>query len=71
MVWVLGVLALAFLVFLVLGAATGRVSLTSCCGVDASRDLRMRAAFEDVPVPAKQSGAESGPVPSHRPDGAR
>ncbi len=58
MVWVLGMLALGLLVLLVLGAATGRVSLTSCCVAgDASRDLRMRAAFEDVPMPAKEDGA--------------
>lgn len=50
MVWILGVLTAVFLVLLILGAISGRVSITSCCAVgDASRDLRMRAAFEDEP----------------------
>ncbi|CUR54304.1 conserved hypothetical protein [metagenome] len=33
---------------LVIGALSGRVRVTSCCATaDPSRDLRMRAAFED------------------------
>lgn len=44
---VLGVIALAFLVLLTVGAVSGRVTLTSCCSVaDPRRDSRMRAAFE-------------------------
>ncbi len=63
MAWVLGLLPLVFLALLILGAVTGRVSVTSCCAVgDASRDLRMRAAFEDERSPAQRSGAESEPT---------
>jgi len=41
------------LVGLVIGALSGRVRLTSCCATsDPSRDLRMRAAFEDDRPPA-------------------
>lgn len=59
MVWILGLLPLVFVALLVLGAVAGRVSLTSCCAVaDASRDLRMRAAFEDSPGPPKRSRTE-------------
>lgn len=44
-------LALIFVAAMVVGAVTGRISLKSCCAVsDASRDLRMRAAFEDDPA---------------------
>lgn len=66
MVWVLGVLALVLLAFLVVGAATGRVSLTSCCAEGgATGDLRKRAVFEDTPESAKDDGAKIGPVPNH------
>jgi hypothetical protein len=47
MPYVLGVLAVLFLGFLVIGAVSGRVKMSACCTVaDASRDLRMRDAFE-------------------------
>lgn len=47
MAYVLGIVAGAFLVVLVLAAVTGRLRLGSCCAVaDPSKDLRMRAAFE-------------------------
>ncbi len=37
-----------FLVALLVGGVTGRVRVRSCCTpADASRDLRMRGAFED------------------------
>ncbi len=40
------------LVALVIGALTGRVQLTSCCATsDPTRDLRMRAAFENDQPP--------------------
>lgn len=48
MVYVLGSLAALFLVWVVVGAVTGRVEVRSCCAVaDPRRDARMRAAFED------------------------
>ena len=47
MPYVLGALAITFLAWMVLGAATGRVKMNGCCTVaDPSRDLRMRDAFE-------------------------
>ena len=51
MPYVLGALAVMFLGFAVLGAATGRITMNSCCAVaDPSRDLRMRDAFETPPA---------------------
>lgn len=48
MQYVVGALLLLSLAFLAVAALTGRVKLRSCCSpVDARRDLRMRAAFED------------------------
>ena len=48
MTWVFAVPVLAFLAFIVIGSVTGRVRLTSCCGVsDARCDARMRDAFLD------------------------
>jgi hypothetical protein len=51
---VLGVLAIAFLVFIVAGAVTGRVKARSCCSVGSpDQDLRMRAALDAVdPAPS-------------------
>lgn len=47
MVIVLGVLVAVFLTALLIGAVTGRVTLTSCCAVaDPRCDARMRSAFE-------------------------
>jgi hypothetical protein len=43
---VIATLIAGSLIALVVGAVCGRVRLTSCCATDASRDLRMRAAFE-------------------------
>lgn len=40
-------IAIAFSL-LVLGALTGRVKMTNCCSIaDPTKDLRMRAAYED------------------------
>lgn len=48
MIYVLAALPLLFLALLVWGAVTGRVKVSSCCAAaDPSKDLRMRAAFED------------------------
>ncbi len=50
MQYVLGSLVLTFLVTLTALAVTGRLVLRSCCTIaDPSRDLRMRAAFDDEP----------------------
>lgn len=39
--------AIAFALVLV-GAITGRIKITNCCSIaDPSKDLRMRAAYED------------------------
>ena len=49
MAYVFGIPCVLFLVVLVYGGLTGRVRLTSCCAVaDPRRDLRMRAAFEEL-----------------------
>lgn len=49
MAYVFGIPSVLFLVVLVYGGLTGRVRLTSCCAVaDPRRDLRMRAAFEEL-----------------------
>jgi hypothetical protein len=46
MTWVFAIPVMAFLVFLVVGAVTGHVKLTSCCSIaDPRCDLRMREAF--------------------------
>ena len=66
MQFVFGVPVLLFLVALVYGGLTGRVRLTSCCAVaDPSRDLRMRAAFED------DDHSLSSGVPSKTPRSSR
>ncbi len=45
--YVIGGVIIAFLVFLVVGAVTGRVKSRSCCSIaDPRQDLRMRGAFE-------------------------
>ncbi len=50
---VIATLIAAPVVALVIGALSGRIRLTSCCvPSDPSRDLRMRAAFEDDQPPA-------------------
>jgi hypothetical protein len=49
---ILGGVVIAFLVFIVIGAVTGRVKVQSCCSLSATdprRDLRMTTAFEDEP----------------------
>ena len=47
MPYVIGALAVGFLAFLILGAVTGRVRMSSCCTVaDPRHDLRMRDAYE-------------------------
>lgn len=49
MAYVFGIPSVLFLVVLVYGGLTGRVRLTSCCAVaDPRRDLRMRAAFDEL-----------------------
>ncbi len=61
MAWILGLLPLVFLVLFIAGAVTGRVSVTSCCAVgDASKDMRMRAAFEDEPARVNSGQAQPG-----------
>ncbi|MEJ7634729.1 hypothetical protein [Aeromicrobium sp.] len=48
MIYVLAAFALIVLVLTVVLAVTGRIKPTNCCSVaDPSKDLRMRAAFED------------------------
>jgi hypothetical protein len=44
--YLIGALVIAFLVFLVVGALTGRVTAQSCCSLtgDPDTDLRMRGA---------------------------
>ena len=44
--YLIGALVLAFLVFLVVGALTGRVKAQSCCSLtsDPDHDLRMRGS---------------------------
>lgn len=47
---------------LVVGALSGHVKVTSCCTAgDPSRDLRMRAAFEDE-RPTREEGCIEHPV---------
>lgn len=49
MAFLFGVPALLFLVVLVYGGLTGRVRMSSCCGVaDPRKDLRMRGAFDEA-----------------------
>jgi hypothetical protein len=53
-----GVIVSVFTVLLLVGAVTGRVKVTSCCGIaDPRRDARMRDAFADEASP--HSGAPS------------
>lgn len=53
MEYVVGGVVVAFLLLLVFGALTGRLRMQSCCApVDPTRDLRMRAAFEDDDAPS-------------------
>jgi hypothetical protein len=53
---VLGVVVLALLAILVLGAVTGRVQMRSCCSIaDPRRDLRMRSASTDDAASKPQS----------------
>lgn len=48
MAYAIGMIAALFLIVLVVGAATGRVQLNSCCtAADPRRDLRMRGAYAD------------------------
>ena len=60
MAYVFGIPALVFLVALVFGGLTGRVRMSSCCAVaDPSKDLRMRAAFEDDEVPTSSGQGQA------------
>lgn len=53
---VLAVIVTLPVTVLLLGALTGRIQLTNCCSVaDPSKDLRMRAAFD-------QASSEEAPV---------
>jgi hypothetical protein len=47
MTYVVAVLVALPVLLLVLSAVRGRVQVKACCPADPSRDLRMRAAFED------------------------
>jgi hypothetical protein len=61
-VYVLSGFAMLFLALLVIGAVTGRVKIRSCCSVgDASRDKRMRAAFEEEPLVAAPDSSRVNP----------
>ena len=55
--YLIGGVVIAFLVFLVVGAITGRVKSRSCCSIsDPRQDLRMRGAFEgESPPPGPTS----------------
>ncbi len=49
MAWLFTIPVVAFVVFLVVGAITGRVKVQSCCAVaDPRCDARMREAFVDA-----------------------
>ena len=51
MQFVIAGVVLAVPALLLLGAVTGRVRMSSCCGIaDPRRDLRMREAFADDEV---------------------
>jgi hypothetical protein len=61
MTWVFAVPVAGFVLFLVVGAVTGHVKVTSCCGVaDPHRDARLRDAFCDVPSTATTSRPAAG-----------
>ena len=63
--FLLGGVVVVFTLALVIGALTGRVRARSCCGgVDASRDLRLRAAGWSDPRAAATTR------PADRPGGA-
>ena len=47
LVYVIAAVVLGAVLFLVIGAVTGRVKVRSCCAVDPSRDLRMRGVFNE------------------------
>ena len=50
--YLIGGLVIAFLIFFVIGAMTGRLQTRSCCAIsDPRQDLRMRAAYQDESVP--------------------
>jgi hypothetical protein len=50
--YLIGALVVAFLVFFVIGAMTGRVKSRGCCAIsDPRQDLRMRGAFDDEAAP--------------------
>lgn len=56
MVYVLGIVAVAFVVLLAVGVLSRRVRLNSCCSMaDPRHDARMRDAFleerDETPVP--------------------
>jgi hypothetical protein len=64
MVEVLGAVVAVFGVLLVVGGITGRIKVSSCCGIaDPRNDLRMRGAFDDDRVPAELPDGK-GPVHS-------
>ena len=55
MQYVLAGLVVAFVMYVVVGAITGRIRVRSCCAADPARDLRMRAA-------EPRSRQDSGPI---------
>jgi hypothetical protein len=61
----IGVAVIVLTVLLLVGAVTGRVKATSCCGIaDPRRDARMRDAFADEAP--RQSDAPSIATMSER-----
>lgn len=49
MAWLLSIPMVALVLFLVVGAITGRMKVQSCCAVvDPRRDARMREAFVEA-----------------------
>lgn len=61
MAWVFAVPVMGFLAFLVIGAITGHVTLSSCCGAGDPRcDARMRDAFLDEDPAEPLDGRPAG-----------
>ena len=61
MTWVFAVPVMCFLAFVVVGSITGRVKLTSCCGISDPRcDARMRDAFLDEATVSEPSDPVDG-----------
>ena len=65
MAYLFGIPTLVFVVVLVYGGITGRITMSSCCAVaDPAKDLRMRAAFQDAESSSTSTASET-------PDGGR